>query len=118
MKKIEAFIRPFKMEEVKNALNEMGIEEMTVTEVKGCDGRQGPVKLLRGAEYIAEFLPVFKLDLIVDDHLAECVVDAIVLAGRTGRKGDGRVSVSTVDRLVCINEKEEGYAMKQPVFGK
>jgi nitrogen regulatory protein P-II 1 len=106
MKKIEAVIKPFKLDEVKESLSRIGINGMTVEEVKGFGRQKGHSELYRGAEYVVEFLPKVKIVLLIgDDHVAE-VVEAITSAARTGRIGDGKIFVSTVDEIVRIRTGE------------
>lgn len=106
MKKIEAIIKPFKMEDVKDALAEVGIEGMTVSEVKGFGRQKGHTELYRGAEYVVDFLPKVKLEVVVDDDQVERVVDAITNAARTGRIGDGKIFVSPIEMAVRIRTGE------------
>ena len=108
MKKIEAIIKPFKLEEVKDALGEIGIEGMTVIEVKGFGRQKGHTEIFRGNEYTVDFLPKIKLDLVVANQIAERVVDAIVKAARTGKIGDGKVFVSDIEEAVRIRTEERG----------
>ena len=108
MKKIEAIIKPFKVDEVKEALHEVGVSGMTVIEAKGFGRQKGHTELYRGAEYVVDFLPKVKLEVIVEDSLAERVVEAIAAAARTGRIGDGKIFVSTVDEVLRIRTGERG----------
>lgn len=108
MRKIEAIIKPFKLEEVKEALSSIGVQGLTVTEVKGFGRQKGHKELYRGAEYVVEFLPKVKLEVVVSDDLQEKVVDTIVKAASTGRIGDGKVFVSTVEEAVRIRTGESG----------
>ena len=108
MKKIEAIIKPFKLEEVKDALSEIGIEGMTVSEVKGFGRQKGHTEIYRGSEYTVDFLPKIKLDLVVTDQLVDRAVDAIVKSARTGKIGDGKVFVSTVEDAIRIRTEEKG----------
>lgn len=108
MKKIEAIIKPFKLEEVKDALGEIGIEGMTVSEVKGFGRQKGHTDIYRGSEYTVDFLPKIKVDLVVPDEVADRVVSAIVHAARTGKIGDGKVFVSEVEEAVRIRTEERG----------
>ena len=108
MKKIEAIIKPFKLEEVKDALAEVGIEGMTVSEVKGFGRQKGHTEIYRGSEYTVDFLPKIKLDLVVADQQAERAVEAIVKAAKTGKIGDGKVFVSAVEEAVRIRTEEKG----------
>ena len=107
MKKIEAVIKPFKLEDVKEALAEAGITGMTISEVKGYGRQQGHSELYRGAEYVVDFLPKVKLDLIVDEGDVDRVIDIIVESARTGKIGDGKVFVSPIERIVRIRTGEE-----------
>lgn len=108
MKKVEAIIKPFKMEEVKEALAQIGVQGLTLTEVKGFGRQKGHKELYRGAEYVVEFLPKVKIEVIVlDDKLKE-VVDAIVKAASTGRIGDGKIFISPVDDAIRIRTGESG----------
>jgi nitrogen regulatory protein PII len=108
MKKIEAIIKPFKLEEVKDALGEIGIEGMTVSEVRGFGRQKGHTEIFRGNEYTVDFLPKLKLDLVVVNGLAERAVNAIVKSARTGKIGDGKVFVSTIEEAVRIRTEEKG----------
>ena len=108
MKKIEAIIKPFKLEEVKDALGEIGIEGMTVTEVKGFGRQKGHTEVYRGSEYTVDFLPKIKLELVLPDGRAEAAVAAIVNAAKTGKIGDGKVFVSAVEEAVRIRTDEKG----------
>jgi nitrogen regulatory protein P-II 1 len=107
MKKIEAIIKPFKLDEVKEALHDVGVTGMTVTEAKGFGRQKGHTELYRGAEYVVDFLPKVKLEAVVDDGLADRVVEAIQNAAQTGRIGDGKIFVSTVDRAIRIRTGEQ-----------
>ena len=106
MKKIEAIIKPFKLEDVKDALTEMGIEGMTVSEVKGYGRQKGHSELYRGAEYVVDFLPKVKMEIIVDAKDVEKVTDAIVEAARTGKIGDGKIFVSDIEKIIRIRTGE------------
>jgi nitrogen regulatory protein PII len=108
MKKIEAIIKPFKLEEVKDAIAELGVEGMTVTEVKGFGRQKGHTEIYRGSEYTVDFLPKIKLEVIVTDALLEQVVNAVVKAAKTGKIGDGKVFVIPVDEAVRIRTEETG----------
>ena len=108
MKKIEAIIKPFKLEEVKDALGEVGIEGMTVTEVKGFGRQKGHTEIYRGSEYTVDFLPKIKLELVVADKLVDQAVETIVKAAKTGKIGDGKVFVSNVEEAVRIRTDEKG----------
>jgi len=107
MKKIEAVIKPFKLEDVKDALADAGITGMTVSDVKGYGRQQGHSELYRGAEYIVDFLPKVKLDLIVSDDNVDNVIELIVNAAKTGKIGDGKIFVSDVQRVIRIRTSEE-----------
>jgi len=108
MKKIEAIIKPFKLEEVKDALTEIGVEGMTVSEVKGFGRQKGHTEIYRGSEYTVDFLPKIKLELVVTDSRLEAAVAAIVKAAKTGKIGDGKVFVSHVEQAVRIRTEETG----------
>lgn len=108
MKKIEAIIKPFKLDEVKDALHEVGVHGITMTEVKGFGRQRGHTELYRGAEYVVDFLPKVKLEIIVEDSTADKVVDAIMTAARTDRIGDGKIFVSTIEEVVRIRTGEDG----------
>jgi len=110
MKKIEAIIKPFKLEEVKDALSEIGIEGMTVTEVKGFGRQKGHTEIYRGSEYTVDFLPKIKLELVLGEERLQAAVAAIVKTARTGKIGDGKVFVSTVDEAIRIRTEEHGEA--------
>jgi nitrogen regulatory protein P-II 1 len=108
MKKIEAIIKPFKLDEVKAALSEMGIAGMTVTEVKGFGRQKGHTETYRGSEYVVDFLPKIKLEVVVDNDVAESVLDTIVKTARSGKIGDGKIFVTTLDEVVRIRTGEKG----------
>ncbi len=108
MKKVEAIIKPFKLEDVKEALSEIGIQGMTVTEVKGFGRQKGHTEIYRGSEYTVDFLPKVKLEVVVDDARAQEVVEAIVKTANTGKIGDGKVFVSSIDNAVRIRTGETG----------
>jgi len=110
MKKVEAIIKPFKLEEVKDALSDVGIEGMTVTEVKGFGRQKGHTEIYRGSEYTVDFLPKIKLELVISDDRAETAVTAIVKAAKTGKIGDGKVFVSAIEEVVRIRTEEKGEA--------
>jgi nitrogen regulatory protein P-II 1 len=110
MKKIEAIIKPFKLEEVKDALGEVGITGMTVTEVKGFGRQKGHTEIYRGSEYTVDFLPKIKLELVIADSDVAQAVEAIVKAAKTGKIGDGKVFVSSVEEAVRIRTDEKGEA--------
>ncbi|HZV34821.1 MAG TPA: P-II family nitrogen regulator [Verrucomicrobiae bacterium] len=108
MKKIEAIIKPFKLEDVKGALAEIGVNGMTVTEVKGFGRQKGHTETYRGSEYTVDFLPKVKLDLVVEDEIAESAVNTIVMSARSGKIGDGKIFVTTLDEVVRIRTGEKG----------
>ena len=108
MKKIEAIIKPFKLDEVKEALHDVGVSGITVTEAKGFGRQKGHTELYRGAEYVVDFLPKVKLEVVVDDGLAERVVEAIASAARTGRIGDGKIFVYSIEQAIRIRTGEFG----------
>ena len=108
MKKIEAIIKPFKLEEVKEALSEVGVQGMTVTEVKGFGRQKGHTEIYRGSEYTVDFLPKVKIEIVVDDAQAEGVAQAIVKSANTGKIGDGKVFISTVEEAIRIRTGETG----------
>ncbi len=110
MKKIEAIIKPFKLEEVKDALSEVGIEGMTVTEVKGFGRQKGHTEIYRGSEYTVDFLPKIKLELVIPDEKLDEAVSAIVKSARTGKIGDGKVFVTHIEEAVRIRTEEKGAA--------
>ena len=107
MKKIEAIIKPFKLEEVKTALAELGIQGLTVAEVKGFGRQKGHTEIYRGAEYVVAFLPKVKIELVVPDEIADASVDAIAKVARTGHIGDGKIFVSKVERALRIRTGEK-----------
>ncbi len=108
MKKIEAIIKPFKLDEVKEALNEAGVSGMTVTEVKGYGRQKGHKEMYRGAEYFVDFVSKVKVEIVVDDSVEDAIIAAIVEAARTGNIGDGKVFVSVVEKAVRIRTGESG----------
>ena len=108
MKKIEAIIKPFKLDEVKDKLNDLGIQGITVSEVKGFGRQKGHTELYRGAEYVVDFLPKIKMEIVIADSLVEDVVNAIVKAGQTGRIGDGKIFVTTIEEAIRIRTGERG----------
>ena len=107
MKKIEAIIKPFKLEEVKDALNEIGIEGMTVSEVKGFGRQKGHTEIYRGSEYTVDFLPKIKVELVVTDAQITAAVGAIVKSAKTGKIGDGKVFVSGIEQAIRIRTEEK-----------
>ena len=108
MKKLEAIIKPFKLDEVKEALQEIGLQGITVIEAKGFGRQKGHTELYRGAEYVVDFLPKVKLEIVVKDDMVTQVVDAITGAAKTGRIGDGKIFVSTVEEAIRIRTGETG----------
>ena len=110
MKKIEAVIKPFKLDEVREALSEIGVNGLTVTEVKGFGRQKGHTELYRGAEYVVDFLPKIKLELVVADDMVEAAMEAIIKAAHTGKIGDGKIFVSSVEQVVRIRTGEMGEA--------
>ena len=110
MKKIEAIIKPFKLEEVKDALAEVGIEGMTVCEVKGFGRQKGHTEIYRGSEYTVDFLPKIKLEVVISDEHLDAAVAAIVKAAKTGKIGDGKVFVSNIEEAVRIRTEEKGVS--------
>jgi nitrogen regulatory protein P-II 1 len=105
MKKIEAIIKPFKLDEVKEALHEVGLKGITVTEAKGFGRQKGHTELYRGAEYVVDFLPKVKLEIVLEDEMVERAIEAIQNAARTGRIGDGKIFVSTVEQVIKAQEQ-------------
>jgi nitrogen regulatory protein P-II 1 len=110
MKKIEAIIKPFKLDEVREALSEMGVSGLTVTEVKGFGRQKGHTELYRGAEYVVDFLPKVKVEVIVADNLVDRAIEAVVKTARTGKIGDGKIFVTAVEQVVRIRTGESGEA--------
>jgi nitrogen regulatory protein P-II 1 len=108
MKKIEAIIKPFKLDEVKEALHEIGLQGMTVIEAKGFGRQKGHTELYRGAEYVVDFLPKVKIEIVMDDSLVERAIEAITNAAHTGRIGDGKIFVSSVEEVIRIRTGETG----------
>src|SRR5467141_710645 len=108
MKKIEAIIKPFKLEEVKEALSDLGIEGMTVSEVKGFGRQKGHTEIYRGSEYTVDFLPKVKIEVVLADSLVDSAIEAIVKAAKTGKIGDGKVFVSPIENAVRIRTEEKG----------
>jgi nitrogen regulatory protein P-II 1 len=109
MKKIEAIIKPFKLDEVKEALQEVGVQGITVTEAKGFGRQKGHTELYRGAEYVVDFLPKVKIELVLPDELVDRAVEAIQKAARTGRIGDGKIFISSVEEVIRIRTGETGH---------
>jgi nitrogen regulatory protein P-II 1 len=110
MKKIEAIIKPFKLDEVREALSEIGVTGLTVTEVKGFGRQKGHTELYRGAEYVVDFLPKVNIEIVVSDDIVETAIDAIVKAAHTGKIGDGKIFVMPVEQVVRIRTGETGDA--------
>ncbi len=110
MKKIEAIIKPFKLDEVKDALHEVGLQGITVTEAKGFGRQKGHTEQYRGAEYVVDFLPKVKIEVICEDSVADRAVEAIMVAARTGRIGDGKIFISAVEDAIRIRTGERGPA--------
>ncbi len=110
MKKIEAVIKPFKLDEVREALSEVGVTGLTVTEVKGFGRQKGHTELYRGAEYVVDFLPKIKLEIVVADDAVEPAIEAIIKAAHTGKIGDGKIFVTPVEQVVRIRTGETGEA--------
>jgi nitrogen regulatory protein P-II 1 len=108
MKKIEAIIKPFRLTDVKDALNELGIQGMTVSEVKGFGRQKGHTEIYRGSEYTVDFLPKVKIETVVADHQKDAAVAAIVKAAKTGKIGDGKVFISAIEEAVRIRTEERG----------
>jgi nitrogen regulatory protein P-II 1 len=110
LKKIEAIIKPFKLEDVKEALNKVGVQGLTVTEAKGYGRQQGHTELYRGAEYVVDFLPKLKIEVVVDETLLDNAVDAIQHAAHSGKIGDGKIFISTIEDVIRIRTGEKGAA--------
>jgi nitrogen regulatory protein P-II 1 len=108
MKKIEAIVKPFKLDEVREALSELGVTGLTVTEVKGFGRQKGHTELYRGAEYVVDFLPKVKVEVVLADSLAERAIEAIVKAAHTGKIGDGKIFVTAVEQVIRIRTGESG----------
>jgi nitrogen regulatory protein P-II 1 len=108
VKKVEAIIKPFKLDDVKEALQELGLQGMTVTEVKGYGRQKGHTELYRGAEYVVDFLPKLKVEMVIKDEMVEAVLEAIQQAARTGRIGDGKIFVSDIAQVIRIRTGENG----------
>ncbi len=108
MKKVEAIIKPFKLDEVKEALHEIGLQGITVLEAKGFGRQKGHTELYRGAEYVVDFLPKVKIELVIDDGIVEQAVEAISRAAQTGRIGDGKIFITTVDEVIRVRTGERG----------
>lgn len=110
MKKIEAIIKPFRLTDVKDALHELGIQGLTVSEVKGFGRQKGHTEIYRGSEYTVDFLPKIKVETIVADHLKDAAVAAIIKAAKTGKIGDGKIFVTSIDEVIRIRTDERGEA--------
>jgi len=110
MKKIEAIIKPFKLDEVKEALQDIGVQGLSVVEVKGFGRQKGHTELYRGAEYVVDFLPKVKVEVVIPDDQLENAIDAILEAAKTDKIGDGKIFVSTIDQAIRIRTGEEGEA--------
>ena len=108
MKLITAVVKPFRLDDVRNALAEVGVQGMTVTEVKGFGRQRGHTELYRGAEYVVDFLPKVKVEVAVTDELAERVIEAIIAAAKTGKVGDGKIWITPVEKLIRIRTGEQG----------
>ena len=108
MKKIEAIIKPFKLDEVKEALHEVGIQGITVLEAKGFGRQKGHTELYRGAEYVVDFLPKVKIEVVIEDSMLDAVLEAVQAAAKTGRIGDGKIFISTIDEAIRIRTGEKG----------
>ena len=108
MKKVEAIIKPFKLDDVREALSDVGVTGLTVSEVKGFGRQKGHTELYRGAEYVVDFLPKIKIEIIVDDELLETAIDCIEQSAKTGRIGDGKIFVSSIEQAIRIRTGEKG----------
>ena len=108
MKKIECIIKPFKLEDVKEALSELGIKGMTVSEVKGFGRQQGHTELYRGAEYVVEFIPKVKLEIVLDDERLDQCIEVIINSARTGKIGDGKIFITNIENIMRIRTGEKG----------
>ncbi|WP_047539305.1 P-II family nitrogen regulator [Methylotenera versatilis] len=108
MKKIEAVIKPFKLDEVRESLSEIGVNGLTVTEVKGFGRQKGHTELYRGAEYVVDFLPKIKIELVLTDEMVDAAVEAIIKSAHTGKIGDGKIFVSSVEQVIRIRTGETG----------
>jgi len=108
MKKIEAIIKPFKLDEVKEALHEVGIQGITVIEAKGFGRQKGHTELYRGAEYVVDFLPKVKIEVVIEDGMLDAVLEAVQAAAKTGRIGDGKIFISSIDEAIRIRTGEKG----------
>ncbi|MFO1414025.1 MAG: P-II family nitrogen regulator [Burkholderiales bacterium] len=110
MKKVEAVVKPFKLDEVRESLSELGVTGLTVTEVKGFGRQKGHTELYRGAEYVVDFLPKVKVEVVLPDNLVDRAIEAIVKAARTGKIGDGKIFVTEVEQVIRIRTGESGEA--------
>jgi nitrogen regulatory protein P-II 1 len=110
MKKIEAIVKPFKLDEVRESLSELGVTGLTVTEVKGFGRQKGHTELYRGAEYVVDFLPKVKVEVVIPDGMVDRAIEAIVKAARTGKIGDGKIFVTSVEQVIRIRTGESGEA--------
>ena len=108
MRKVEVIIKPFKLDDVKEALSALGVSGMTVSEVKGYGRQQGHTELYRGAEYVVDFLPKLKIEIVVNDDMEDKVIEAVVAAARTGKIGDGKIFVSDVAKVIRVGTGETG----------
>lgn len=108
MKKIDAIIKPYKLDDVKDALNDIGVKGMTISEVKGYGRQKGHTEIYRGAEYVVDFVPKIKLEAVVPDDLVDKAVDVIVKTANTGKIGDGKIFISPIERVIRIRTNEEG----------
>ena len=108
MKKVEAIIKPFKLDDVKDALHDAGVSGITVTEVKGFGRQKGHTELYRGAEYVIDFLPKVKIEVVIEDAMVDRAVEAIMTAAKTGRIGDGKIFITTVEDVIRIRTGERG----------
>src|SRR3989440_6029829 len=108
MKKIEAIIKPFKLEEVRDALSELGVEGMTVSEVKGFGRQKGHTEIYRGSEYTTDFLPKIKIEVVLSDEMVDSAVTAIIGSAKTGKIGDGKIFIASIDEVIRIRTEEKG----------
>ena len=108
MKLVTAIIKPFKLEDVRNALENLGVQGMTITEVKGFGRQKGHTELYRGAEYVVDFLPKVKIEVVIEDSMLDTVVEAVQNAAKTGRIGDGKIFISSIDEAIRIRTGEKG----------
>ena len=118
MKKIEAIIKPFKLDEVKSALSDIGVEGMTVTEVKGFGRQKGHTEIYRGSEYTVDFLPKIKVEIVITDDIVDKVVEAVIKSAQTGKIGDGKVFVLRVDQVSRIRTGEKGEKAVEPLIDR